>query len=75
MRPQARVRPAAHNQPLGELVENVIEILDYERVPVAPPPVADHPIREHDHVPRMLLPVDDHPAEAVLLDSCHGDGS
>src|SRR5919198_1559671 len=65
------VRARAHHQPLGQLLDHIVEIGKYEFVPVRAPPAGEHPIGEHDHVARLLLTVDDDMAEAVSLDSGH----
>src|SRR5215218_3042086 len=41
-------------------------------MPFLPPPLTDHPARQHDHVATVLLAVDDDVPEAVLGDPLHG---
>ncbi len=62
------VRARAHDEPFGELVQHVREIVEHEPVTVVPPPVRDHALREDDHVPRLLASVDAHAAEAVAVE-------
>jgi broad specificity phosphatase PhoE len=69
--PQPPVRAGADEQPLGELVEHLVEILDHEPVPFLSPPAAHHALRKHDHVARLLTTVDRHAPEAVALDLGH----
>ena len=63
--------PRADDEPPGQLVEDVGEVLEHEPVPVLPPPAAHDALREHDHVARLLAPVDRHVPEAVAVDRRH----
>src|SRR5439155_541381 len=65
-------RPRETAQARGQLVEHVAQVLDVQRMPLAPPPVTDHAARQHDHVARVLLPVDEDAPEAVALEPGHG---
>jgi hypothetical protein len=62
---------AAEDEPLGQFVEDLVEVLDRERVAVAPPPLADDAIGEDDDVTGVLDPVDQHPTRSVSLDPRH----
>src|SRR6266542_4590290 len=66
-----RVRSRAHDQVLGQLVNDVIEIGEDETVPVRAPPVGHHTVGENDQISRLLLAVDDEMTEAVSLESRH----
>src|SRR6266496_327239 len=61
----------ADDQPLRQLLDDVAEIGKHQSVPISPPPVAEHALGEHDHVPRLLLTVDDEVTESVSLDPRH----
>src|ERR687891_1708563 len=69
--PHPAVRARADEQVPRQLLEHVFEVREDERVPLRTPPVRDDPIRQHDHVPRLLLAVDHDPTEAVSLDPRH----
>src|SRR4051812_33273051 len=56
---------------LRQLLEHVSEVGDDEAMTVRTPPVRDEPVRQHDHVSRLLFAVDDDSAEAVSLDPRH----
>ncbi len=65
-----RRRPHAHDQPLGELIKNVLEILEYQRVPVATPPVPNDP--PSNAIRSCLSRLSFHDAtEPVVLDLRH----
>ena len=66
-----RRRPHPHDQPLGELIENVLEILEHQRVPVATPPVPYDPAGHHDQVARLRLSFHHEATEPVVLDPRH----
>src|SRR5918995_5906569 len=66
-----RRRPHPHDQPLGELIKNVLEILEHQRVPVATPPVPYDPARHHDQVARLRLSFHHDATEPVVLDLRH----
>jgi hypothetical protein len=68
---QAPVGTTADDQALGQLAGNVLQVLDYERVAVAAPPVALNPVREHDQVATVLLAVHGHAPEFVTGDPGH----
>jgi hypothetical protein len=59
---------AADDQPLGQLVDDRLEVLDHQRVTVAPPPVAGDAFGKHDQIAAVLLTVDGDAAELVLAD-------
>src|SRR6266540_1266470 len=70
-----RRRPHADDQPLGELLENVREILEHQGVPVATPPIPNDAPRQHDQVARLLLPFDHDVTEPVVPNLRHGSSS
>jgi hypothetical protein len=71
VRLQASVYAGAEDEPLGELVEDVLEIFQHQAVPVPAPPVPYDALGEDDDVPRVLLSVDRDVPEPVALDSRH----
>jgi hypothetical protein len=68
---QPPVRAGADHEPSGQLIENLVEVLEDEPVSLAAPPAGHDAAGEHDHVPAVHLTVDEHPAELVALDSGH----
>ena len=58
--------PRADDQPLGKLVQHVLEILEHERMAVPAPPVGDDAMGEHDHIAGHLAPLDDDVPEPVV---------
>jgi hypothetical protein len=66
-----RRRSHPNDQPLGELIKNVLEILEHQRVPVATPPVPYDPARHHDQVARLRLSFHHDATEPVVLDLRH----
>jgi hypothetical protein len=66
-----RVRARAYNQPLRQLIDDVLQVGKDESVPIGSPPVGEHAVWEDDHVTDLLLAVDDEVTEAVVLDSRH----
>jgi hypothetical protein len=71
IRMQPTVRADTENQPLGQRVEHLIEIVHHKRVAIPAPPVGHDPVGQHDQVPRLLRSVDGYPAEAVILKPRH----
>ena len=69
---QAAVRAHAEDEPLGQGVEHLLQILERERVPLSPPPLAHDPVRQHDQVARVLRTVDRQPAKGVVAEPRHG---
>lgn len=63
--------PVAEYELLGELVLDLTEVLNRERVAVPPPPVRQDAVGQHDHVPGLLLAVHHEPPEAVVLQPGH----
>jgi hypothetical protein len=52
-------------------VEHVVEVGQRELVSVRTPPVRDRSVRQHDHVARLLFPIDNDSTETVCLDPRH----
>jgi len=71
VRSHLRGGAAADDQPLRDLVDDVVEVLENEAVPLFPPPVPHHPRGKDDHVPRMGLAVHDDLPEPVVADPFH----
>ena len=69
---QSPVRAHADDQPFGKRVQHLLEILQGKRVSLAPPPVAEDPIGQHDQVTGVLCPVDRQPAKGVVAEPRHG---
>jgi hypothetical protein len=63
---EAAVGSAAEDQALGQILEHLFEILDRQRVPLAPPPLRNDAVRKQDQVPPVLGAVDDYAPEAVV---------
>jgi hypothetical protein len=64
-------RAAPHHEAIGQLVRDVLEVLEDELVAVSPPPAPHDPVRQDDHVAGVLFPVDDQASEPVPLESGH----
>ncbi len=62
------VSTCAHEQPLRKFVDHLLEIGENEPVPIGAPPVTDDTFWQDDHVPGLLLAIDDDAAEAVSID-------
>jgi hypothetical protein len=54
-----------------KLLEDVLEIVEDQRVAVLPPPVPHDPVRQADQVMGLLLSVDHDPPELVGVDEGH----
>ena len=72
VRPQATVGTDAHDQPLGQLLQHILNVLEHQRVPLAPPPIGHDAVGQDDHVTPLLQSVDTETAEAVVREPCHG---
>jgi hypothetical protein len=57
--PQAPIRSRSDHEPLGKLVDDLLEILEDESMPFATPPASDDAVRQDDDVLRVLLAVDE----------------
>jgi hypothetical protein len=66
-RTELLLRASTEYERLRQLVLDLAEVFDRERVTFLPPPVGDDPAGQDDQVARLLLAVDDDPAEAVVL--------
>ena len=68
---QLPVRTGAHEQALGQLAEDIVEVGKNEAVPFCAPPVGEDAVGKDDHVTRLLRAVDADAAEAVVVDPVH----
>ena len=66
---QLPVRAGADDQPLRQLIDDVLEVGKNESVPLRPPPIGEHAIGQNDQVTRLRLTIDDDVPEAVALDA------
>ena len=69
--PELPVGAAAEDQPLGELVQDLVEVAHGQRVTLTPPPIGHHALGQDDQVAGVLLADDGDPPEAVVLELCH----
>jgi diadenosine tetraphosphatase ApaH/serine/threonine PP2A family protein phosphatase len=65
------VRARAYNEPLRQLIDDLAEVGEDESVPIGPPPIGKHAVRQDDHVTRLFLTVDEETTEVVALDPRH----
>jgi hypothetical protein len=72
-RTEPAVRTRAEYELLGEIILNLAEVVERERVAVPPPPVGEDAVGQHDDVARLLLAVHDDPPEAVVLKPRHAE--
>jgi hypothetical protein len=54
-----------------EVVQDLDQVIEHQRVAVPAPPVPHHPVGQDDEVLGLLASVDDDPPELVLVDPRH----
>ena len=69
--PQLPVRAGADEQPLRELIDDLVEILEHKPMPCFPPPSTHDPPGQHDDVARLFASVDRDAPKAVAVDLGH----
>jgi hypothetical protein len=69
--PHAAVGTCADDQVGREVVQNLDQVVEDERVAVLAPPVPHHPVGQDDEVVGLLASVDDDPPELVVVDPRH----
>ena len=65
------VRPRPDDQVRRELLKHLVQVCEYETMPLGSPPVREHAVGQDDHVLRLLLAVHEDAAEAIPLDPRH----
>jgi hypothetical protein len=66
------LRAGADDESRGQLVEDGLEVVEDQSVPLASPPIPHDALGKNDDVARLLCAVDDDAAEAVVLQACDG---
>lgn len=64
-------RADAQDKPHRKLIEHLVQVLDRQRVALAPPPIGHHPVGQHDEIASVLMAVDGEPPEVVVLQMSH----
>src|SRR6266487_689502 len=65
------VGTSADHQVLRQVVQHLIKVFGHERMPLLPPPIPYHAVRQDDQIALLLPTVNDNPPELVMLDACH----
>jgi hypothetical protein len=69
---QTAVGSDTQNEPRRKLIEHLVQVLDSQRVALAPPPIGHHTVGQHDEIAGVLMAVDGEPPEAVVLQTSGG---
>ena len=73
-RAKLAVGSGAQDQRPGQLALHLAEVLEAQRMALAPPPVRHDAVGRNDQVARLLLAIDNDAPEAVVLQPGHAAG-